>query len=60
MREVLIESVGDCATQTPEVPLLTNPTSCGTPRTATESVDDWEEPGVYHSRTRVAAGNRWL
>jgi hypothetical protein len=45
------ESAGDCATQTPEVPLLTNPTSCGTPRTATLSVDDWEEPGVYHSRT---------
>jgi hypothetical protein len=50
----LIESASagaDCATQAPVIPLLTNPTSCGTPRTATLSVDDWEEPGVYHSLT---------
>jgi hypothetical protein len=47
----LPESDGVCATQAPVIPLLTNPTSCGTPRTATESVDDWEEPGVYHSKT---------
>jgi hypothetical protein len=45
------EQMGGCATQTPLVPLLTNPTSCGTPRTATLSVDDWEEPGVYHSKS---------
>ena len=42
---------GGCATQTPLVPLLTNPTSCGIPRTATLSVDDWEEPGIYHSKS---------
>jgi len=47
--EPLVQSGGICATETPLVPLLTNPTSCGMPRTATESVDDWEEPGVFHS-----------
>ena len=45
------ENTGGCATQTPLVPLLTNPTSCGAPRTATLGVDDWEEPGVFHSLT---------
>jgi hypothetical protein len=49
--EVLVTSDGECPTQTPLVPLLTNPTSCGMPRTATESVDDWQEPGVYHSKS---------
>jgi hypothetical protein len=44
-----IEEEGGCATQAPLTPLLTNPTSCGSPRTATLSVDDWEEPGVYRS-----------
>jgi hypothetical protein len=39
------EEKGGCATSTPEVPLLTNPTSCGAPRTATLSVDDWEGQG---------------
>ena len=29
----------------PQVPLLTNPTSCGVPRTAKFSVDSWAEPG---------------
>ena len=47
----LLQSRGECATQTPLVPLLTNPTSCGAPRTATLGVDDWEQPGVYHSLT---------
>jgi hypothetical protein len=32
-----------CPTQGPEVPLLTNPTSCGVPRTATLTVESWEE-----------------
>ena len=46
----------ECPTQTPVVPLLTNPTSCGTPRTATLGVDDWEEPGNFSgSRTRTAS-----
>jgi hypothetical protein len=30
-------------------PFLTNPTSCGVPRTATLSVDSWEEPGNFVS-----------
>src|ERR1039457_3448539 len=30
-------------------PLLTNPTSCGVPRTATFSTDSWEDPGKYVS-----------
>jgi hypothetical protein len=46
-----VTSEGNCPTQTPLVPLLTNPTSCGAPRTATLSVDDWEEPGVFHPRS---------
>jgi hypothetical protein len=32
-----------CPTQGPEVPLLTNPTSCGMPRAATLTVESWEE-----------------
>ncbi len=40
-----------CSTQTPVLPLLTNPTSCGVPRTAKLSVDDWEEPGVFDSKS---------
>ena len=36
-----------CPTQTPLVPLLTNPTSCGASRTASLSVDSWEEPGNF-------------
>jgi len=38
----------------PVQPLLTNPTSCGTSRTATLSVDDWEEPGNFATES----GNR--
>jgi hypothetical protein len=44
-------SYGDCPTQAPQVPLLTNPTSCGVSRTGTLSVDSWEEPGKFHSKT---------
>ncbi len=33
----------------PQLPLLTNPTSCGVPRTATISMDSWEDPGKYVS-----------
>jgi len=43
--------VGGCPSQAPQVPLLTNPTSCGVSRTATFSVDSWEEPGVFDSET---------
>jgi hypothetical protein len=44
-------SRGNCPTQTPVVPLLTNPTSCGESRTARLSVDSWEEPDVFSSMT---------
>jgi hypothetical protein len=51
-----VVSDGNCPTQTPVVPLLTNPTSCGAPRTATMSVDSWEEPGNFSgSRTKHAS-----
>jgi hypothetical protein len=39
-----------CPSSAPQLPLLTNPTSCGTPRTATLGIDDWEEPGVFRSK----------
>jgi hypothetical protein len=45
----LPESEGNCPSNAPQIPLLTNPTSCGTPRTATLGVDSWEEPGKFHS-----------
>jgi hypothetical protein len=51
--EGIPESQGECATSAPEAPLLTNPTSCGTPRTATLGVDSWQEPGDFEgSRTK--------
>jgi hypothetical protein len=46
---------GGCETQAPELPLLTNPTSCETPRTATLSVDDWEEPGNFATGEHVSS-----
>ena len=50
------ESKGECPVGTPQVPLLTNPTSCGVPRTATFSVDSWQEPGVFSGeRTKTAS-----
>ncbi len=33
----------------PQLPLLTNPTSCGVPRTAKISMDSWEDPGSFIS-----------
>jgi len=45
------ESKGECPVSSPKMPLLTNPTSCGAPRTATFSVDSWEEPGTFDSKT---------
>jgi hypothetical protein len=44
-------STGECPVDIPQLPLLTNPTSCGTPRTATARVESWEEPGVVDKRT---------
>jgi hypothetical protein len=38
----------------PVVPLLTNPTSCGVPRSATLSVDGWREPGNFLTGEHVA------
>jgi hypothetical protein len=35
----------------PVRPLLTLPSSCGGPLSATGSVDDWEDPGVFYSLT---------
>jgi hypothetical protein len=47
----LPQSTGEeCPSNAPQIPLLTNPTSCGTPRTATLSVDSWKEIGVFKSR----------
>ncbi len=40
-----------CAFPGRALPLLTNPTSCGAPRTATVSVESWEEPGVVRSKS---------
>jgi hypothetical protein len=45
------ESRGTCSANIPVEPLLTNPTSCGVTRTATLSVDSWEQPGSFVSRT---------
>ncbi len=42
-----IVSNGECPSHAPLTPLLTNPTSCGVPRTASLRVDSWQEPGVY-------------
>jgi hypothetical protein len=36
-----------CPAGVPVQPLLTNPTSCGEPREASMSVDDWENPGNF-------------
>jgi hypothetical protein len=45
------ESLGDCPVSVPVQPLLTNPTSCGIPRSATINADSWLAPGSFVSRT---------
>jgi hypothetical protein len=45
------ESLGLCPVNVPVQPLLTNPTSCGIPRSATLDVDSWENPGNYVAKT---------
>jgi hypothetical protein len=40
---------GSCPANVAVEPFLTNPTSCGVPRTASISVDSWEEPGSFVS-----------
>jgi hypothetical protein len=47
-------SEGACESNAPQVPLLTNPTSCGVSRTATLSVDGWKEPGNFLTGEHVA------
>lgn len=44
-------SDGECPANVPVRPLLTNPTSCGVPRTATFNVDSWQEPGKFVSKS---------
>ena len=44
----------ECPDSEPEVPLLTNPTSCNTPRTATFGVDSWEEQGNFTTGEHVS------
>jgi hypothetical protein len=56
----LPETLGDCTTQAPELPLLTNPTSCETPRPAKFSVDDWAEPGNFETGEHVSSITRSL
>ncbi|MGA8364919.1 MAG: hypothetical protein WB709_10410, partial [Solirubrobacteraceae bacterium] len=36
-----------CPVNGPELPFLMNPTSCGLPRTASISVDSWQDPGNF-------------
>jgi hypothetical protein len=45
------ESRGECPVDVPVEPLLTNPTSCDEPRSATLSVDSWQERGKFVSLT---------
>jgi hypothetical protein len=47
---------GECPVDVPVVPLLTNPTSCGVPRSATLGVDDWEKPGNFATEPGNLAG----
>jgi hypothetical protein len=53
------ESTGVCETHAPQTPLLTMPTSCGQPLTASVSVDSWQEPGNFvgaeKTRTKSAS-----
>jgi hypothetical protein len=43
------QSRGECPVNIPVEPLLTNPTSCGVPRTATLSMDSWQQAGDFSS-----------
>ncbi|HEY4918197.1 MAG TPA: hypothetical protein VIH92_14895, partial [Solirubrobacteraceae bacterium] len=48
----LPESKGECASEEASrgLPLLTNPTSCGVPRTASIEVNSWEEPEEFYEK----------
>ena len=50
-KEAPVLTTGECPSQAPELPLLTNPTSCGVPRPATLAVDSWQEPGDFKRRS---------
>jgi hypothetical protein len=41
----------ECPGSLPVQPFLTNPTSCGQPRSATFNVDSWADPGIFVSKT---------
>lgn len=43
------ETLPGCGSDAPQVPFLTNPTSCGGPLTSTLSVDAWQDPGDFVS-----------
>jgi len=47
-------SAGVCPAGVPPKPLLTLPTSCGSPLTSTLRVDSWQEPGAWDSATSTA------
>jgi hypothetical protein len=47
------ESLGECHVNIPVEPLLTNPTSCNESRSATLSVDSWENPGDNFVKTAM-------
>jgi hypothetical protein len=50
------ESVGECPVNVPVQPLLTNPTSCGEPRSGTLSVESWGtvgEPATKAEKTAI-------
>ncbi len=49
------DSRGVCPTDIPPKPLLTNPTSCNTPRTATFAVDSWEEQGNFATGEHIVS-----
>jgi hypothetical protein len=52
----LPQSTGSsCPSSAPQIPLLTNPTSCGVSRTATFSIDDWEEQGNFPTGEHVSS-----
>jgi hypothetical protein len=45
-----------CPDAQPEVPLLTNPTSCAGPLAVTASIDSWQEPGQYVTKAIEVPG----
>jgi hypothetical protein len=47
---------GPCSAGTPEVPFLTDPTSCAGTPSATLRVDSWQEPGDYVSARSTLPG----